>query len=133
MKETDDAAAETSCFASVSRFHISVVAASLNTEQKFKPAVGHIGFRSASPSCCCSVNRLMGFSPAVYSPYNRGEVCSNLGLDESFVEGSVGPRDHQGGEQVQGKVLEGVGDAVQMPEQTEASDSDEGIRKRLQW
>lgn len=38
-------------------------------------------------------------SPAVHIPYDGGEVRSNLGLNESFVEGSVGSGDHQGGEQ----------------------------------
>lgn len=70
------------------------------------------------PPCCCSVNRLKCSSAAVYKPYDRGEVRSNLGLDESFVEGSVWTGNHQGGEQTEGEVLEGVGDAAQMPEQT---------------
>lgn len=57
-------------------------------------------------------------SPAVYTPYDGGEVRSNLGLDESFVEGSVWSGDHQRGEQAEGEVLKGVGDAAQTPEET---------------
>lgn len=55
---------------------------------------------------------------AAHSPYDRGEVRSNLGLDESFVEGSVRSGDHQGGEQAESEVLERVGDAAQTAEQT---------------
>lgn len=54
---------------------------------------------------------------AVHTPYDGGEVGSNLGLDESFVEGSVWSGNHQGGEQVEGEVLKSVGDAAQTPEQ----------------
>lgn len=55
---------------------------------------------------------------AVYTPYDGGEVCSNLGFDERFVEGSVWSGDHQGGEQAESEVLKRVGDAAQTPGQT---------------
>lgn len=55
---------------------------------------------------------------AVCTPYDGGEVRSNLGFDESFVEGSVWSGDHQGGEQAESEVLKRVGDAAQTPGQT---------------
>lgn len=54
----------------------------------------------------------------MYTPYDGGEVCSNLGLDKSFVEGSVWSGDHQGGEQAESEAFKCVSDTVETPEQT---------------
>lgn len=55
----------------------------------------------------------------MYIPYDGGEVCSDLGLDESFVEGSIWSGDHQGGQQAESEAFKCVGDTVETPEQTE--------------
>lgn len=47
----------------------------------------------------------------VVLPYDRGEVGSYLGLNESFVERGVWPRDHQRGEQAESESFKCVGDA----------------------
>lgn len=60
------------------------------------------------PSCCCA---------AVYTPYDRREVRSYVGLNESFVEGRVWSRDHERGEQAESESFKRVGDAAERPEQ----------------
>ena len=51
------------------------------------------------------------FESFSYTPYNRGEVASYLGFDQSFVEGRVWPRDHQLGEKAESESLKRVRDA----------------------
>lgn len=70
------------------------------------------------PSFCCSFNGRTCCGLAVCTPYDGGEVRSDLGFDESLVEGSVWSGDHQGGEQAESEVLKRVGDAAQTPGQT---------------
>lgn len=49
----------------------------------------------------------------MYAPYNRGEVSSYLGFDESFVERGVWARDHQRGQQTESESFKCVSDAGQ--------------------
>lgn len=52
-------------------------------------------------------------SKEVNPPYDRGEVCSYLGFYEGLVEGRVGSRDHQRGQQAQGEALKCICDAAE--------------------
>lgn len=47
-----------------------------------------------------------------YTPYDRREVGSYLGFDESFVEGRVWSRDHQRGQQAESESFKRVSDAA---------------------
>lgn len=96
-----------------------------HTQQIHSPSIilssGLIVFCSRTHSSSCCLNRQVSCfnCEAMHTPYDGGEVCSNLGLDKSFVEGSVGSRDHQGGQQAESEAFKCVGDTVETPEQTE--------------
>lgn len=49
----------------------------------------------------------------IYTPYDRGEVGSYLGFDESSVERRVRSRDHQWRQQAQSESFKRVCDAAQ--------------------
>lgn len=55
----------------------------------------------------CAISRIDS-----YTPYDRREVGSYLGFDESFVEGRVWSGDHQRGQQAESESFKRVSDAA---------------------
>lgn len=109
--------------ASLTHLDSSCVIIKTSTHSKYTASItlssGLIVFcsRTHSSSCCLNRQDCCFNCEAAYTPYNGGEVCSDLGLDKSFVEGSVWSGDHQGGQQAESEAFKCVGDTVETPEQ----------------